>query len=136
VAAPGRQKASEIGRVKTAVRDRDGQKCAQCGMTAEQHKAKYGRTLEVHRVVPGSLYTLEGSITLCKLCHGPQPRRKKGQPDLANGPVLLLRLSKDLVAALHRFIQAQEVPVTRQAVVLAALRRFLTERGCYPPKRS
>ncbi|HVL11504.1 MAG TPA: hypothetical protein VM529_03010 [Gemmata sp.] len=101
-------------------------------MTAAQHKAKSGRTLEVHRVVPGSLYTLEGCVTLCKACHGPQPRRKRGEPDLANGPALFLRLSKDHVAVLHKFIQAQVVPVTRQAVLLTALREFLAKRGHWP----
>jgi len=60
---------TRIARVKKAVRDRDGQKCRDCGMTKEAHIEKYGKQLEVHRLQAGSPYTLEGCITLCFTCH-------------------------------------------------------------------
>lgn len=61
-------------RIKHAVRARDGFRCTECGMTAEEHVALHGRNLEVHRIVPGSDYTPEGCVTLCRKCHGPKPR--------------------------------------------------------------
>jgi hypothetical protein len=63
--------------IKAAVRERDGHRCTECGTTAEQHYELYGRKLEVHRLVPGSPYTVEGSVTLCKKCHGPKPRSSR-----------------------------------------------------------
>ena len=60
--------------VKAAVRARDGNKCTDCGMTAEDHRKTYGKGLDVHRVVPGSQYTVAGCVTLCRRCHGPKPK--------------------------------------------------------------
>jgi len=60
--------------------------CTRCGMTDTVHRAKYRRTLDVHRITPGSLYTVEGCITRCKTCHASEPQREPGTPDLANGP--------------------------------------------------
>lgn len=67
--------------IKSAVRERDGQQCTKCGMTAEQHQQHYGRTLDVHRTTPGSEYSLDEGVcvTLCRSCHGPEPRRKHGE---------------------------------------------------------
>jgi len=65
--------------VKATVRERDGQRCTKCGMTHEKHLERYGRSLEVHRLTPGSAYTVEGCVTLCIPCHGPEPRRPSGQ---------------------------------------------------------
>jgi hypothetical protein len=90
-----------IGAIKQAIRERDGLRCSLCGLTNEEHLALHGTSLEVHRTVPGSLYTLdEGACkTLCRRCHGPQPRRPRGagQPDLAYGePLLAVRLPRDV----------------------------------------
>jgi hypothetical protein len=41
-------------RVKRAVRERDGHRCTECGMTNEEHLPRWGRGLHVHRTVPGS----------------------------------------------------------------------------------
>jgi DNA-binding XRE family transcriptional regulator len=81
-----RQPAIEVGAVKRAVRERDGHACTQCGMTDDEHRDQFGRGLEIHRLTPGSIYTVEGCVTLCQPCHGPQPRRPRGSPDLALGP--------------------------------------------------
>lgn len=89
-----------VGKVKEAVRERDGMRCTKCGMTNASHLAHYGRALEVHRLVPGSLYTLEGCVTLCRSCHGPEPKRRRGTVDL-NAPekadTVSIRLPKRLV---------------------------------------
>lgn len=61
--------------VKALVRERDGYKCARCGMTNDQHIAEYGRALDVHRVVPDVNYQPYWCITLCRPCHGKMPKR-------------------------------------------------------------
>lgn len=71
--------------VKRAVRERDGFCCTSCGVTNDESRDRFGRGLDVHRRVPGSLYTVDGCVTLCTSCHGPQPRRESGQPDEAYG---------------------------------------------------
>jgi hypothetical protein len=63
--------------IKKRVRARDGNRCTKCGMAGDVHKARYGRILEVHRVVPGSVYTEDGCVTLCKPCHNKEPRSPK-----------------------------------------------------------
>lgn len=56
--------------VKEAVRERDGFKCHDCGMTQEEHVGKTGRDLDVHRVIPGFDYVAYWCVTLCRSCHG------------------------------------------------------------------
>lgn len=62
--------------IKKAVRERDGYKCQECGMTQEEHKKKHKSGLEVHRITPGSEYSVEPGVceTLCKICHSRKPR--------------------------------------------------------------
>lgn len=70
----------KVAEIKAAVRERDGQRCTECGLTASQHKFLFRRTLDVHRKVPGSRYTVDGCVTLCQQCHMAQsvhPRKAK-----------------------------------------------------------
>jgi hypothetical protein len=60
---------ADEARARRAVRERDGNCCADCGMVNKDHTAKYGRGLHVHRLVPGSRYTVEGCILVCTPCH-------------------------------------------------------------------
>lgn len=50
--------------VKYHVRERDGHKCVDCGS-----EPGAGDNWPVHRLVPGSPYTLEGCVTVCYKCH-------------------------------------------------------------------
>jgi hypothetical protein len=59
--------------VKNFVRARDGYKCVDCGMTADEHKRNTGRTLDVHRMTQGSKYTVDDCVTLCRSCHAKKP---------------------------------------------------------------
>jgi hypothetical protein len=57
------------GSVKKAVRARDGYACTKCGMSNRKCQTTYGRSLHVHRIVPGSRYTVDGCTSLCRRCH-------------------------------------------------------------------
>src|ERR1043166_1567872 len=63
-----------VTEIKTTVRLRDRFRCRECGMTNDEHVAKYGRTLDVHRLSPGSKYTVDGCVTLCRKCHAKHPK--------------------------------------------------------------
>lgn len=92
-----------VAKIKAAARARDGYACKQCGMTNTAHKEATGRQLQVHRLTPGSEYTLDGCVTLCSTCHGPCPRSPQGSADFATGePKLRLRLPADLLDRLGR----------------------------------
>lgn len=67
-----------ICKLKDDVRARDGYRCTKCGMTADEHRRRYGKTLDTHRIVPGSPYTMEGCQTLCKPCHRLMPKSRWG----------------------------------------------------------
>lgn len=63
-------------RLKDAVRSRDSYRCQDCGMTNEEHKAKYGKALHVHHIVPRRSFDDQEKsneksnlITLCYQCH-------------------------------------------------------------------
>lgn len=95
--------------VKTIVRKRDGC-CTECGMTAEQHRIEFGRTLDVHRVVPNSKYTLEGCVALCRPCHRKKPHKPKHEPHYY--PVLrMLRIPEALRARLQKVAFRNARPV-------------------------
>jgi hypothetical protein len=60
--------------VKKAVRERAGNRCAECGMTTEEHKRRFGKNLDVHRKNfwgPWSYgpYEVKKAVALCDLCH-------------------------------------------------------------------
>lgn len=66
-------KLSEL-ETKEYVRRRDGYACRDCGMTREQHQEKYGKDLDVHRLIPGVNYYHAWCVTLCRACHGKKPK--------------------------------------------------------------
>jgi hypothetical protein len=91
---------AEIAAIKAAVRKRDGDRCVECQMPAEQHQATYGRGLDVHRIEPGSLYSLDGCVTLCRPCHARyrRPQSPTNSLDLErSGPITVgVRLPQHL----------------------------------------
>ncbi len=72
-------------RIKQMVRERDGFKCFDCGMTQEQHLLKYGSDLQVHRMDKRAAYDLTHCVTLCYPCHGSVKRN----PRVVRAKVLL-----------------------------------------------
>lgn len=56
------------------------------------------------------------------------------QQPTGRAPVLNLRLGHELEAAVAAFIGRQKVKPDKTAVVLAAVEKFMTEEGLWPPK--
>ena len=54
--------------IKAKVRERDG-KCVDCGITSDEHRRFCGEELSVHRLIPGSAYSVGGCETVCRACH-------------------------------------------------------------------
>lgn len=66
-----------VAEIKALVRFRDGYRCRLCGMTARKHIKRFRHTLDVHRLVPGSKYTVKGCIAVCRPCHKTLPKSPK-----------------------------------------------------------
>ena len=111
-----------------AVRERDGMKCVKCGLTNGESVARCGRQLDVHRVISGSLYTVDGCISECKTCHGKLPRRPSGKTDLAR-PGVFFELSRELMAAFNEMCARNGT--TFRFELEDAMRRHLA----FPPRR-
>ncbi len=119
--------------VKTAVRQRDEYRCTECGMSNVDHVSRFKRQLEVHRIKPGSLYTLPGCVTLCMCCHDKMPVRAKGESDIEkNGrEAFSVGLPPELVDEFRA--HAKRRGGIRYCVELA-FRRFIDEKERAPPE--
>jgi hypothetical protein len=119
--------------IKTAVRVRDGMRCTQCGLSNAEHLDLTGKSLHVHRLQPGSPYTLEGCVTLCFSCHATAPKRKRGEPDVeVNGS--LVRLNPIFDGPLAALCERNASNATQE--VNRALRVLLVREGLWPPPQS
>lgn len=87
--------------IKRLVRERDGYKCTQCGMKQKEHIYWFDKQLDVHRLVPGSPYTVDGCVTLCRPCHGPKVRSRPG-----NRPIRPVTIKKELITKMKIIVQA------------------------------
>jgi 5-methylcytosine-specific restriction endonuclease McrA len=101
---------NEKSAIKTAVRLRDGMRCTQCGLSNADHQKATGKSLHVHRLQPGSAYTVQGCISLCASCHGQAPRRAPGEQDREQTAVLVA-LDPDMYDTLKAIAQANGRPV-------------------------
>lgn len=63
--------------IKAVVRFRDDYRCTECGMSQRTHLRRFGRQLDVHRMIPGSRYAIADGVctTLCRPCHERKPRK-------------------------------------------------------------
>jgi cytochrome c553 len=82
-------------------------------MTNAVHIAKYGRFLDVHRIVPGSKYAVDDCATLCRVCHGPQPKSRRG-----SRPIQSIRVSAEFykrlkIAAIFRKMKPSEYVIKK-----------------------
>lgn len=119
--------------IKEAVRERDGRRCTECGIGEDEHYALHKQALHVHRINPGSPYSVEGGVTLCRKCHGPKPKsppwRNINRVKKPKSIVIAFQLSCELAEALRLFATNRKPSVTKAAVIRAALAQFLKERG-------
>lgn len=61
-------------------------------------------------------------------------KKKTGKPAAkSRGKVFNVRLGDDLEAAVTKYIELQEVQPDKTSVILTALRKFLAEKGLWPP---
>lgn len=61
---------------RTAVRERDGHRCAACGLSSGEHQQQYGAKLNVHHIVPARKFddasgrnAMTNLVALCIPCH-------------------------------------------------------------------
>ena|SRR5258708_25216194 len=81
--------------VKRRRRQLDNFCCTGCGLPQEINLAVCGQQLHVHRRIPGSAYTVEGTTSLCLRCHSQAHGRH-----LEERVEVLVRLSPRFLAAL------------------------------------
>lgn len=62
-------------KVKSLVRQRDNERCRDCGITSDEHIEAHGKKLHVHRIIPGTVYREDLCVTLCYACHGKKPKK-------------------------------------------------------------
>jgi hypothetical protein len=122
---------SQRQQIKAAVRARDG-RCTECGMSNEEHVSLCGKQLHVHRVQPGSPYSLEGCVSLCKNCHARAPKRKPGENDTdSRGDMVRIPLTHykkmQVLARRHDRRVSKEVKL--------ALEDYMRKHGIEPPPK-
>lgn len=117
--------------IKAAVRERDGYKCTECGMTNFEHILTTGRSLEAHRLVPGSKYTVEGCVTLCRKCHGPKDKspRLTTFSERKNAYWFPVSVDSRLKRLVDEFAEKNDPQFTVRAVVESALKAFFRSKG-------
>lgn len=125
-------------KIKNAVRERDEQKCVDCGMTRTEHLDKYKRDIQVHRNVPGSEYSVDGCVTVCVKCHGRRHRLPKNV-DKPRPPsrdkTNYLAVPKEWYELLEEYAKERSDADTTHSVAWAgrvAIRKFLVEIGKFP----
>jgi hypothetical protein len=122
-----------VPKLKAAVRQRDGHRCTLCGMTNDEHLALHGKQLHVHRQVPNSPYTLDGSYTVCQACHGSLPKSSPGTDDIyRRGKSLMVYVQPALRHVLDEVVDESDPKTNATAVVETALRRYFASIGKWP----
>lgn len=106
--------------IKALVRFRDGNRCTECGLTNEEHLERYGRLLEVHRLTPGSPYSVKECVTLCKPCHGPKPKRPRGTYPKENTRYVGISLA--LYQAIQEYADEHSTEDDQKSITWAAKR--------------
>lgn len=121
--------------LKAEVRERDGSKCCDCGMTTEEHFEKYDQKLHVHRNVPGSVYSADGCDTVCKRCHG----RRHREINAANRPPIKMAIDTEEKIRLAVKLASTKAGLSPSELINNMLRKQLakeiTDAERYTPRR-
>lgn len=121
-------------KIKDEARERDGYKCVDCGMSREDHVGTYGRNLDVHRLLPGSEYTIDGCVTVCFKCHRARhkvlPRAPRGQGRDFARDIRLVRIREKFAKQLTELAKRNETNFTQE--VNRAVREFLESQKLWP----
>jgi hypothetical protein len=126
----------DVTTLKAHVRARDGLRCTKCGVTNDEHLARTGGSLHVHRLQPGSAYTAEGCVTLCCHCHGPEPKSPRGTRRNARGQRNLnVWIDDHLDAAFEEAVEAVRPRTHKTALLEVILEEYLAGKGLWPPKK-
>ncbi len=115
-----KQTDKEIQSIKSAVRKRDKLRCTKCRMTNRQHRATYNKSLEVHRLEPGSVYGMAECVTLCRPCHAKEVRRPMGS---VGGQFLMPRL----LAIRLKVVAIALNERSARSMILSLLERFVRD---------
>src|SRR5947209_7791211 len=94
--------------VKALVRQRDGYRCTECGITNDDHLRTHGCSLHVHRLNPGTAYTINGCVSLCYSCHGPKPRKPRGFIDTGGRIRESFHLTEALLRGLMKYLNLKK----------------------------
>jgi hypothetical protein len=117
--------------IKAVVRHRGGYRCVECGMTARQHVRLFGRTLDVHRTLPGEPYSVRTCVSLCRPCHLTKPKSPPGT-QRPGKQMIVLPCPADLLAVIDR--HAEENGRTRPAEIVFLLRQiYQSPDSCLAP---
>lgn len=122
--------------IKAAVRERDGLRCVKCGMTNFEHILTTGRQLDVHRVDPGSEYAVEGCITVCRACHGSEPKLPRGEGQRRIAEVtgwfpIKVTLRPRIAAQLEKLVVQNGT--TADYEIIRAIEEYLERHNLWPP---
>lgn len=128
-AARGGMTRAEVVR---AVFNKYGNCCADCGLTNKAHIRLTGKALEVHRLVPGSMYTVDGCVLLCRTCHGTKPKRPAGAKDEEGRAGTIVCLPEAYRALLRELKRKTDRPIA--ASVRRGVDAELKANGIEPAK--
>ncbi len=115
-----------VSKTKATVRQRDNHSCVDCGLTAKDYMERNGTLLDVHRLIPGSRYTVDGCVTVCRSCHKlrhstRKPKRGRLIADVADGG----ELSQAVHLRAFKMAVEHNRTFTKSDVIMGILRRAL-----------
>lgn len=90
--------------IKAAVRARDGHKCVDCGLSGVEYFRSHHRLLDVHRLIPGSVYAVADCVTVCKKCHKARHKKTPRQTKA-------IKISADLLSSVRIVAATQGVSI-------------------------
>lgn len=116
--------ATELLALKAAIRLRDRMQCVDCQLTNDESRQRSGRCLDVHRLKPGSPYSMAGCVTVCRGCH----RKRHRKPKMVNVrlPARIVRMAR-IVAAMRGMSTTDYINSVLEPVVMRLYRKAVRQ---------